>query len=453
MIYSPSLFGPFWKRTLANPLARRLGSYGRIRQFARIRFFADILFHKKDQKRETPWALSCLLLVLFAKVHMRSKLLNLSTRYIADLLDSLGRHFGCQLDGAFHGAGVGSVAADDIEGGSVIRTGANDGQADGEVDRLIEGQQFDRDQALVVVHGDHQVVLLCRGLSEDGVCGKWATYIHAMLLGHIDGGLNDALLFIAKSSIFRGVGVQAAHGDARLIDAQLSTSVMAKVDGVKHAADGQDISQLHQRHMGGGKDHIEFRGNEHHGSAFGLGAMGEQFCVAWETATGQLPGFLADRCGHDRVEVAWLAGSFHRSCDGVIDELKRGVAGLFGWFVLSCAEHGEFIVIQHDHIVGQIVFGAGGVVLKPPPEGINFPKISGVTEQFIEAIDHKSSEPTYGRIRQGFDHHFRADASGVAHGDADDRSARPSASTGGRGRFGLCAALRASGCLARVRFF
>ena len=75
---------------------------------------------------------------------------------------------------------VGDALADDVEGGAVVDGGADDRQAERDVDagevvplaggRVdLEAEQLDRDVALVVVVGDHGVVLAGAQLHEHGV--------------------------------------------------------------------------------------------------------------------------------------------------------------------------------------------------------------------------------------------------------------------------------------------
>ncbi len=56
-------------------------------------------------------------------------------------------------DGGIHVAVIGNSLAGDVEGGAVVDRGAVDRQSDGHVDRRIEGDELDRDMALVVMTG------------------------------------------------------------------------------------------------------------------------------------------------------------------------------------------------------------------------------------------------------------------------------------------------------------
>src|SRR5919202_5680071 len=80
---------------------------------------------------------------------------------------------------------AGDALAGDVEGGAVVHRGADDRQAEGDVDarqRLPparrgvhrEAEQLDRDVPLVVVHGANRVVLAGAQLPEHGVPGNRA---------------------------------------------------------------------------------------------------------------------------------------------------------------------------------------------------------------------------------------------------------------------------------------
>src|SRR6266567_4249530 len=62
----------------------------------------------------------------------------------------------CIFDGHLqrrgHRARIGAVLAGDVEGGTVIWCGTDDGETERNVDRILEMKCFDRDQRLVVVH-------------------------------------------------------------------------------------------------------------------------------------------------------------------------------------------------------------------------------------------------------------------------------------------------------------
>src|SRR5690606_18501084 len=60
-------------------------------------------------------------------------------------------------DGGEEAGGTGEVLARDGVGGPVVRAGAHEGQAEGDVDALVDAAVLDRNEALVVVHRDHRI--------------------------------------------------------------------------------------------------------------------------------------------------------------------------------------------------------------------------------------------------------------------------------------------------------
>jgi len=104
----------------------------------------------------------------------------------------------------------------------MIWAGADDRQAERDIHRVVEVEKFERDEALVVVHREHRVVVAPRGVAKDCV---W--YARAYEFGDagsvecFDGRLDDSLFFVAKLAVFTGVGVEPSHGDAWAGDASL----------------------------------------------------------------------------------------------------------------------------------------------------------------------------------------------------------------------------------------
>ena len=116
-----------------------------------------------------------------------------------------------QLDGQFdragHAARVGGVLARDVERRAVVGAGADDGQAHRHVHSPIASEELDRNQALVVVHGDDEVVLAASGVEEEGVGGEGAGGGDASGLGGLDGGEDDAVILVADAQDGRPAGV------------------------------------------------------------------------------------------------------------------------------------------------------------------------------------------------------------------------------------------------------
>ena len=66
-------------------------------------------------------------------------------------------HVGRKLNGLDHAARIGDTLTGNVEGGAVVGGGADDGQAEGDVDPPPTGVHFQRDETLVVIHGHHRI--------------------------------------------------------------------------------------------------------------------------------------------------------------------------------------------------------------------------------------------------------------------------------------------------------
>ena len=122
---------------------------------------------------------------------------------------------------------VGDALAGDVEGGAVIDGGADDRQAERDVDagqvlplagrRIdLEAEQLDRDVALVVVHGDHGVVLPGAQLDEDRVAGHRPDHVEPVarpLSAMV--GVGDVDVLPAEQAALAGMRIERRDGDPR----------------------------------------------------------------------------------------------------------------------------------------------------------------------------------------------------------------------------------------------
>ena len=165
-----------------------------------------------------------------------------------------------------------------------------------------------------------------RGVPEDRVGREGPLDEPAGLAGHGDGRLDDPLLLVAEQAVLAGVGVEAADGDPRVLDAEpLAQGVGHQVDRLEHAADGERVAQVEQRLVDAGQGHPQLAADEHHRDPVGLEGVAELLGVAGEAVAGHVPAFLADRGGDDGLDHV-LAGRV----DGRVEETHGGVAALGG---------------------------------------------------------------------------------------------------------------------------
>jgi hypothetical protein len=122
------------------------------------------------------------------------------------------------------GCRVGAAAAGQVERGAVIDRGADDGQAERDVDAVLEGGVLEHRQALVVVHREHGVgrparcaATACRpAAGRRGPCLRRAAFEHRR---------DDLDLLAAHVPAFAGMRVEPGHQDARPRDAELAAQV------------------------------------------------------------------------------------------------------------------------------------------------------------------------------------------------------------------------------------
>jgi hypothetical protein len=78
------------------------------------------------------------------------------------------------------------------------------------------------------------------------------------LFGHHDGGFDDAFFLIAELAVFGGVGVEAADGDAGVVDAEpFLEGGVGEVEGVEDGADFEFVAELEEGFVDGAEDDAE----------------------------------------------------------------------------------------------------------------------------------------------------------------------------------------------------
>ena len=115
--------------------------------------------------------------------------------------------------------GVGAARAGggfrQIERRAVVDGGANDRQAERDVDRGVERDQLGRDMALIVILRHDEIELAARSPVEDRVAGNRARHINAIRLRHLDARYDLFGFFVAKQTVLAAMGIESRDGDAR----------------------------------------------------------------------------------------------------------------------------------------------------------------------------------------------------------------------------------------------
>jgi hypothetical protein len=97
----------------------------------------------------------------------------------------------------------------------MIRAGSYKGKAQRDIHPLVEGDELERDKALVVVHAEHGIKLPLRGTPKNRVRAKRPRErtlgIRSRQQGKCRG--DDLLFLIAEITLFPGMGIEPGNGN------------------------------------------------------------------------------------------------------------------------------------------------------------------------------------------------------------------------------------------------
>src|SRR5574339_835529 len=116
---------------------------------------------------------------------------------------------------------AGFPCSGDVECRTVIDAGADKGQSNGDIHAFVYAQVLDRDQALIVILGNHNIETSLAGVHEDSIARPGSAYIYPFGLGLSDCGTDDFLVFRPKESVLASMRVQPRHGDPVTCNTQL----------------------------------------------------------------------------------------------------------------------------------------------------------------------------------------------------------------------------------------
>src|SRR3546814_2672154 len=80
----------------------------------------------------------------------------------------------CHFYGCDHGTRIGLSLSSNVKGSAVVGRGADDGETKRHINALIKMQRLERDQRLVVIHAERDVISTPYALMEHGIGGKRA---------------------------------------------------------------------------------------------------------------------------------------------------------------------------------------------------------------------------------------------------------------------------------------
>ena len=93
------------------------------------------------------------------------------------------------------------------KGGAVIRRCANEGQAERDIHAIRESERLERDERLIVVHGENGVIALARGVVKQGIRRMRSGCVNTLSIKCLDRRRDHLDFFAAKRSIFSGVRI------------------------------------------------------------------------------------------------------------------------------------------------------------------------------------------------------------------------------------------------------
>ena len=132
------------------------------------------------------------------------------------------------------------------------------------------------------------------------VRGVGAGRVDALAAGVGDRRADRDLLLVAEEPALAGVGIQAAHGDARAGDPEVPHRPVAEPDRPRDALPRDQIGDAAERHVGRHVDHAELPTHQEHGVGLRAGELGQDLGVPRVADAGGGERLLVDGRGDDR---------------------------------------------------------------------------------------------------------------------------------------------------------
>ena len=295
----------------------------------------------------------------------------------------------------------------------MVGRGADEVEAEGDVDAAVEVEGLDRDQRLVVVHADRGVVAGARRGVEERVGGVRAGEGEAFGAEAGDDRCDDLELLAAHGAAFAGVGVEAGDGDAGGGEAEVGPQAgVGDAEGRLEEVRGQGAGNVGERDVDGDRHHAQHRRGEHHHREGRAGEVREEFGVAGEGEAGPvLQGLLVDRVGAEGDRGA-AADEIDATGDDGDDGFGVGGIGM-AWF--GRAGQG----MRQDR---QGVGRGGGLVRRSD-------RVKGNAEargerRELDRVGDQEERQAAAEGGPGLERDLAADAGGVAEGQGDRRAHR-----------------------------
>ncbi len=157
----------------------------------------------------------------------------------------------------------------------MIDRGADDGEADGDVDPPFEADQLQRDMSLIVVHGDHSIEFAALEAVEERIGRVGAACLEPLGLRGLNCRRDFIDLFAAEQAALSGMGVQPGDSDPLFPRSQIAQRLMRQSDGRQDPPPFHFLAGAAKRRMGRDMDDPHSTDHKHHRVVLGTGPLGE----------------------------------------------------------------------------------------------------------------------------------------------------------------------------------
>src|ERR1035438_1563264 len=174
------------------------------------------------------------------------------------------RLFGCKLGSLAerfkHAPFVCLSCAGNVECRSMIDRCPDDGKSDGDIYAGFNSEHLDGPMALIVIHGDHHIVVAALREEEERIGRQRSNYIPTLFAASFDGGCNFLGFFsVTEESIFSGMGIDTAHTYLRISVARLDKHRMRTPDSSLDESWLNLCNRIDEANVGGDMRDLQFR--------------------------------------------------------------------------------------------------------------------------------------------------------------------------------------------------
>ncbi len=225
----------------------------------------------------------------------------------------------------------------------MVRRGADEGQAERRIDPLVEGERLGRDQRLVVIHAQRDVIAGAGTRMKHGIGRQRPEGVDAFRAQRLDRRAHHGLVLLAHGTAFAGMRVEAGDGQPRL----LQPETVLQVPGGDAARGDDQLAGQRRRHFGernmdGDRHGAQVRSRQKHhryrlDPGVTKGQMRQILGMAGKAEAGVIKRLLGDGAGDDGGGLAGKA-----VLDGAVDGLDdAGRVGLVRFAGHVCEASGE----------------------------------------------------------------------------------------------------------------